>query len=113
MTRLLLVLFLLSCAEPAMAWPRRSSSRGYSTSYSQPVSGDNSSAQGVAEACARRGVLAHMGGNRGYEGLGMSSTREGAYRNCCYANSGMSDADVGYAQMSNGMWVCCRRYGSR
>jgi hypothetical protein len=93
----------------AHAWPRRSSSR--SSSYSQPVSGDNSSAQGVAETCARRGVLAHMGGNRGYEGLGMASTREGAYRNCCYANSGMSDADVGYAQGANGMWYCCRRYG--
>jgi hypothetical protein len=96
----------------AHAWPRRQSSRS-SYSYSQPVSGDNSTAQGVAEACARSGVLSHMGGNRGYEGLGMGSTREGAYRNCCYANSGMPDSDVGYAKMSNGMWVCCRRYGGR
>jgi hypothetical protein len=113
MKRLLIVLLLLACAEPAYAWPRRSSRSSYSNSYSQPVSGDNSTAQGVAETCARRGVLAHMGGNRGYEGLGMSSTREGAYRSCCYANSGMSDADVGYAQGANGMWYCCRRYGGR
>ena len=103
----------LSLTVEAHAWPRRQSSRSSSYSYSQPASGDNSTAQGVAETCARRGVLSHMGGNRGYEGLGMSSTREGAYRSCCYANSGMPDADVGYAQMSNGMWVCCRRYGSR
>jgi hypothetical protein len=70
-------------------------------------------AQGVAEACANRGVLAHMGGNSGPEGLGMGSTPESAYRNCCFANSGMPDADVGYAQGANGMWYCCRRYGGR
>ena len=102
-----LVAFFL--ASDAYAWPRsrRSST---SSSYSAPVGGDNSTAQGVAEACARTGRLAHMGGNSGHEGLGMASTREGAYRNCCFANSGMADADVGYAQGSNGMWYCCRRY---
>jgi len=74
---------------------------------------DTSTAQGVAEACARSGRLQHLGGWNGYEGLGMASTREGAYRRCCFASSGMPDADVGYAQTSGGMWVCCRRYGRR
>jgi len=70
-----------------------------------------STAQGVAEICARRGRLQHMGGNPyQYEGLGMASTREGAYRACCYANSGMKTMDVGYAQDSRGRWYCCRRY---
>ena len=97
-------------APEAHAWPRRRSS-GYSSSYAAaPAGADNSTAQGVAEACARMGRLSHMGGNVGHEGLGMASTREGAYRNCCYANSNMADADVGYAQGSNGMWYCCRRY---
>jgi len=108
MNRLLIVLVLFSLAEPAYAWPR--SRRSSSSTYSAPAGADNSTAQGVAEACARMGRLSHMGGNVGHEGLGMSSTREGAYRSCCFANSGMADADVGYAQTAGGMWICCRRY---
>ena len=104
----LAALVVAAMSAEAHAWPRRRSST--SSSYSAPAGADNSTAQGVAEACARMGRLSHMGGNRGYEGLGMASTREGAYRNCCYANSGMADADVGYAQGSNGYWYCCRRY---
>ena len=107
MNRLLLALVLFSLAQPAYAWPR---SRRSSSTYSAPVGADNSTAQGVAEACARMGRLSHMGGHHGHEGLGMSSTREGAYRSCCFATSGMADADVGYAQGANGMWYCCRRY---
>ena len=87
----------------AYARPRRSSQITY-------AAGSNQSAQAVAEACAREGRLAHRGGHYGHEGLGMASTREGAYRACCFANSGMPDADVGFAQGSNGMWFCCRRY---
>lgn len=90
---------------------RRSRGRSSSSSSAVPAGVDNSTAQGVAEACARMGRLQHFGGWRGHEGLGMASTREGAYRSCCFANSGMPDADVGYAQTSGGSWVCCRRYG--
>lgn len=74
---------------------------------------DTSTAQGVAEACARMGRLQHLGGWNGCEGLGMASTRDGAYRMCCFASSGMPDADVGYARTAGGMWICCRRYGRR
>lgn len=76
-----------------------------------PAGCSNTTAQGVADCCAADGRLAHRGGNPGYEGLGMASTPEAAYRNCCYANSGMPTVDVGYSQMRNGSWVCCRRYG--
>lgn len=96
-------------ASDAHAIGRRRS--GGSSYASVPAGGSNATAQGVAEACARDGRLAHRGGNNGYEGLGMGPTREAAYRSCCYASSGMPDADVGYAQMANGYWICCRRYG--
>ena len=59
---------------------------------------------------ASRGYVGHFGGNPGYEGCGMASTKQGAYGICCYANSGMATVDVGYAQGANGMWYCCRRY---
>lgn len=75
-----------------------------STSFS------TATAQGVANIMASRGVVGHFGGNPGYEGCGMASTPEGAYSICCYGNSGMATVDVGYAQGSNGMWYCCRRY---
>jgi hypothetical protein len=113
MTRLLLVLFLLSCAEPAMAWPRRSSSRGYSTSYSQPVSGDTSTAQGVAEIQARQGRVGHHGGNRGHEGCGSGPTPESALANCCYSQNGWPVVDQGVARGAGGQWFACKRYGSR
>jgi hypothetical protein len=74
------------------------------------VSYSTATAQGVANIMASRGVVGHFGGNPGYEGCGMASTREGAYAICCYANSGMATVDVGYAQGANGMWYCCRRY---
>jgi hypothetical protein len=75
-----------------------------STSFS------TTTAQGVANIMASRGVVGHFGGNPGYEGCGMASTPEGAYSICCYGNSGMATVDVGYAQGANGMWYCCRRY---
>lgn len=67
-------------------------------------------AQGVAEIMARLGTVGHFGGNPGYEGCGMGATKEQAYSICCYGNSGMQTVDVGYAQGTNGMWYCCRRY---
>ena len=71
---------------------------------------DTSTAQGVANIMAARGVVGHFGGNPGYEGCGMAATPQAAYSICCYANSGMATVDVGYAQGANGMWYCCRRY---
>jgi hypothetical protein len=71
----------------------------------------NATAQAVAETMARLGKVGHFGGNPySYEGCAMATTREGAYRNCCYSNSGMKTMDVGYAQDSRGRWYCCRRY---
>ena len=71
---------------------------------------DVSTAQGVANIMARSGRVGHWGGNPGYEGCGCGSTPQAAYNACCYARSGMATVDVGYAQGSNGMWYCCRRY---
>ena len=76
------------------------------------VAGENATAQGVANWMARTGTVGHCGGNKGYEGCGMASTKENAYRICCYANMGWRDADVGYAQGANGYWYCCRRYAN-
>lgn len=71
---------------------------------------DTSTAQGVANIMASRGYVGHFGGNTGYEGCGMAGSQQAAYSICCYANSGMATVDVGFAQGSNGMWYCCRRY---
>lgn len=67
-------------------------------------------AQGVANIMASRNQVGHWGGNPGYEGCGCGATPAAAYAICCYGNSGMATVDVGYAQASNGMWYCCRRY---
>ena len=74
------------------------------------VSYSTATAQGVANIMASRNQVGHWGGNPGYEGCGMASTKQGAYNICCYANSGMATIDVGYARGANGMWYCCRRY---
>ena len=74
--------------------------------YSSP---SNSTAQGVAEMCARNGQCRHFGGNRGYEGVGMGSTPEQALNNCCYSRSGMAVVDQGVAYR-NGRWYACKRY---
>lgn len=120
----LVVLFAMQAN--AHAWPRR----GYSyapkqytmptmtttqsmpavQSYTSSSGSNNSTAQGVAEMMASRNSVGHFGGNSGYEGCGSGSSPEAAYRNCCFANSGMTTVDVGYAQGRNGQWFCCRRY---
>jgi len=74
------------------------------------VSQSTATAQGVANIMAARNCVGHWGGNSGYEGCGCGASPAAAYSICCYANSGMATVDVGYAQASNGMWYCCRRY---
>jgi hypothetical protein len=94
------------------------STSNYSTNYSSSTTTTTSSiaaeevatAQGVAAIMARLNRVGHFGGNPGYEGCGCGSTQQAAYNICCYSNSGMATVDVGYAQSSNGMWYCCRRY---
>lgn len=82
-------------------------------SVAAPVNTTNYStatAQGVANLMASYNRVQHFGGNPGYEGCGCGATQQAAYNICCYGNSGMATVDVGYAQGSNGMWYCCRRY---
>jgi hypothetical protein len=71
---------------------------------------DNSTAQGVANMMASRGVMQHFGGNTGYEGVGMGSSPEDALSRCCYSNSGMTVVDQGVACGRNGRWYACKRY---
>jgi len=74
------------------------------------ASHSTSTAQGVANIMASYNRVGHWGGNPGYEGCGCGASPAAAYSICCYANSGMTTVDVGYAQSANGMWYCCRRY---
>lgn len=110
----LVVACVILCSSTAEArWFRRGRTTSHasvsvSATYS---SGQTSTAQGVAELMARHGRVGHFGGNPGYEGCGSGSSPQAAYSICCYGNSGMETVDVGYAQGSNGMWYCCRRYG--
>lgn len=104
----MLVLLQLVCAE-AYALPRRRSVPTVATNNSA-YANENKTAQGVAGIMARLMRVGHFGGNPGYEGCGSGPTKESAYNNCCFANSGMRTVDVGYAQDANGFWYCCRRY---
>lgn len=122
LTGSLFVLMLLVALAPETAVARlfRRSNRSrsnYSTTYSASTTTTSSAtseevanAQGVATIMARLNRVGHFGGNPGYEGCGCGSTPQAAYSVCCYSNSGMATVDVGYAQGSNGMWYCCRRY---
>ena len=105
--RFCVVLLCVCAAATADARPRR---RSGGTFAPVPAGHSNATAQDVANACAAMGRLAHIGGNKGPEGLGMGPSRESAYRNCCFATAGIPTVDVGYAQMKNGYWCCCRRY---
>lgn len=84
---------------------------GGSTYRAVPAGCSNATAQGVAECMAKLEVVAHFGGNKGYEGCGSGSSPEAAYNNTCYANSGMKTVDSGVAQGRSGRWYCCRRFG--
>ncbi len=120
MVRILLCLAFVfvvnSAAEAAPRWRRQptysqpaQSQRvyGYTSNYS---SGNTSTAQGVAEMMASRGVMQHFGGNSGYEGVGMGSSPEDALSRCCYSSSGMTVVDQGVACGANGRWYACKRY---
>ncbi len=110
---LLLGLVIVCCAgsvSEARIFGRGGGGFGSSLHFGVPAGMSNATAQGVADIMARLGRVGHCGGNKGYEGCGMAGTKAGAYAICCYANSGMRTIDVGYAQGSNGMWFCCRRY---
>jgi hypothetical protein len=123
---LVAVVFVSTCT-PAFAWPwnRRVSYTTPRAGYAAPATysnantasyggsvgyGENSTAQGIANIMARIRSVGHFGGNPGYEGCGSGGSPQAAFQNCCYANSGMTTVDVGYAQDGNGMWYCCRRY---
>jgi len=106
-------------AQPAQAAPVATSVTAAPTvqltSATTPTSAttasySTSTAQGVANLMAAYNRVGHWGGNPGYEGCGCGATPQAAYSICCYANSGMTTVDVGYAQSASGMWYCCRRY---
>lgn len=125
MVRSLFVLLLVLSAGVVEAAPRRRSRNyTYSTpaptttrveSYTSFTPGQaaacNSSAQGVAEMMASRGVVQHFGGNSGYEGVGMGYSPEAALNNCCYSNNGWTVVDQGVATDGRGRWFACKRYG--
>jgi hypothetical protein len=76
---------------------------------SSPSVASNSSAQGVAELQARCGQCKHFGGNRGYEGVGYSSSSaDAAIRNCCYWGQ-RKPREIGVARGPRG-WFACVRY---
>ena len=101
---LIIALVCLACVE-AHAGPFRRRSSG---TVSAPVSGDTSTAQGVAEIQARRCAMGHCGGNTSYEGVGMGMSPQAALNNCC--NNGRPVIDQGVAQGSDGRWYACKRY---
>lgn len=69
----------------------------------------NGTAQGAAEIQASRGHMCHVGGNRGYEGVGFStSSAQAAIRNCCYWGR-KTPVDIGVCRGRNG-WYACVRY---
>ena len=73
------------------------------------VSGDTSTAQGVAVLIVSTGRFRHFGGYNGYEGIGMGATQAQAEANCCYRGR-LLPRERGFAQMANGLWVCVCRY---
>jgi len=107
-----LLLLVANTAEARRS--RRSSGGNYTYTQSvqaaAPAGHSTGTAQGVAQIMATCGRVGHWGGNSGYEGCGMGASQAAAYNGCCYANSGMTTVDVGYARSASGMWFCCRRY---
>lgn len=94
----------------AQASPASYSASATTATTASTTSYSTATAQGVANLMASYNRVGHFGGNPGYEGCGCGASPQAAYSICCYGNSGMATVDVGYAQGSNGMWYCCRRY---
>lgn len=76
-------------------------------------------AQQKANRMARINRIAHFGGSFGgarYEGVGSSTTKQGAYNNCCYSGARGSKGPrripvaAAWAQSRSGRWFCCRFY---
>lgn len=99
--RLILALFLLSCALPAVADNYVINARNVTIS----------SAQSDAEEMARTGILRHCGRNGGRrEGIGMGSTPQSAERNCCfYGRYRIVEKGVAYSPIKR-MWFAVIRY---
>ena len=94
MTRFLIAALVVLVATEVQAGPfRRRSSGG---TVSAPVSGDTSTAQGVAEIQARRCAMGHCGGNTSYEGVGMGMTPQAALNNCCNNGRPVIDQEEGH-----------------
>lgn len=111
MKKILIATFIiLSLTTEGYSALRRRTSSYYAPQYYPEYKDEVKTAQGVANIMARLTRVGHFGGNPGYEGCGSGPTKESAFNNCCYANSGMQTVDVGYAQDANGFWYCCRRY---
>lgn len=80
------------------------------TGYYQTDSGELFSAQGAANRMARLLRIGHFGNpTGGWEGVGMGSNPDAAYRNCCYYGQ-RTIKDSGCTQGANGMWYACCRY---
>lgn len=118
---LALVVALASVAEagPFGLFGRRGGNGGgYTNNTSAPAqagtvyydNGELYSAQGVANRMARLLRMAHLGNpTGGFEGVGMSTTPQGAISNCCFYGK-RPLRDSGVAQGANGMWYACCRY---
>lgn len=105
MTRFLIASLVFLAATEVQAGPFRRRSAG---STPVVVSGDTSTAQGVAEIQARRCAMGHCGGNSSYEGVGMGMSPQAALNACC--NNGRPVIDQGVAQGSDGRYYACKRY---
>lgn len=79
------------------------------TTTTTTVTANNSSAQGVAFLIVQTGRFRHFGGHNGLEGIGMGATQAQAEAACCYRRT-HAPRERGFAQLANGMWVCCCRY---
>jgi hypothetical protein len=79
------------------------------TTTTTTVTASNSSAEGVALLIVQTGRFRHFGGHNGLEGIGMGATQAQAEAACCYRRT-HAPRERGFAQLANGMWVCCCRY---
>lgn len=101
---MLLILTVTICMSNAVANEIR-----YFSHTNVKMSHTNTTAQGVANIQASKGILSHHGGNRGYEGVGFSTrSANEAIKNCCYWGQ-KTPTEIGVAYGKNG-WYACVRY---